>query len=96
MDHLSLSQQGGNVVLVEYTEERPPLLPMAGMGSRLVTYYRRTAAEDAAADRRAGAATADDEGDGDADGDAEGRNSGVSAALSASMLEGGKDGEAAK
>lgn len=59
------------MVLVEYTEERPPVLPMAGMGSRLVTYYRRTALEDAEADRRARGLSGRGEGDENAEEDEE-------------------------
>lgn len=34
--------QPGRVVLLEYMEQRPPLLGRAGMGARIVTYYRKT------------------------------------------------------
>jgi len=38
---LSLRDTGG-FVLLEYSEEHPPILPNPGMGSIIVNYYRKT------------------------------------------------------
>lgn len=36
-----LTARDGHVILLEYLEERPPLLSRPGMGVRLTTYYRK-------------------------------------------------------
>lgn len=38
----------GQVLLLEYLEEQPLLLPQMGMGARLTTLYRKTSANDTA------------------------------------------------
>jgi hypothetical protein len=41
-----LTARDGKILLMEYMEEHPPLISNVGMGSRIVTYYRKTDPED--------------------------------------------------
>jgi transcription initiation factor TFIID subunit 1 len=46
LSRTDLTSKEGHVLLMEYSEERPPLLSLPGMGARLATYYRKRSSAD--------------------------------------------------